>query len=182
MVSNSVNKWKNSKPANFYKKAVDLLGKPTFVANVPNGMAYWKTRGLFTEHILIDEEIYHCVPAKHYDYFYSTIKFYVPPNKLKDVLSISGSIRYDGLKKELTARCASIYANVATLFLGMAIVDGRHTIEDVKKNNMYAKHIRGEAQTYDNMRKLMNIMKRKNKQKYEKQIKAPFYGLAFKGC
>mgnify|MGYP000553586535 CR=1 FL=1 len=182
MVNNSVNKWRNNRPAKFYQKAFDLLGKPNFVANVPHGMAYWKTKGLFSEHFLIDEEVYHCVPAKHHDYFYSTVKFYVPPNKLKDVLSISGSIRYDGLKKELTARCASIYANVATLFLGMSIVDGTLTIEDVKKKHMYAKHIRGEAQTYEHMRKRMNMMKRKNKEKYEKQIKAPFYGLAFKGC
>lgn len=178
----SVNKWKNKRPSNFYQKAVELLGEPNFVANVPHGMAYWRTKGLFHEHILRDEEIYHCVPAKHYDYFYSTIKFYVPPNKLLDVLSISGSIRYDGLKNELTARCASIHANIATLFLGMSIVDGSFNIDEVKKDNLYAKHIRGEAQTYEYMKKRMGIMKRKNKKIYLSEMKSPFYKLAFENC
>ena len=43
------------------------------------------------------------------------IKIYIPSNKLKDILTISGSIGYDPLKHELYARCASIEANFATL-------------------------------------------------------------------
>ena len=90
-----LNKWKNPRPKNFYPKIVKLLGSPVFKSNVAGGMVYWKTRGLFNEHLLRDEEIAHCVPARHHDYFYSSIRCYVPPNKRKDVLSISGSINYD---------------------------------------------------------------------------------------
>ena len=72
----SVNKWNNERPKKFFPKACKLFGNPTFVANVPNGMAYWKKTGntLFNEHYIKDEEIAHCVPAKHHDYFYSSIK------------------------------------------------------------------------------------------------------------
>ena len=39
------------------------------------------------------------------------------------MLSISGSINYDGLTKLLTARCASLEANIATLQLGMCVAN-----------------------------------------------------------
>ena len=46
---------------------------------------------------------------------YSFVKIYIPPEKLNDVQSISGSVNYDPLKHELFARCASFQANFATL-------------------------------------------------------------------
>ena len=61
-----MNKWKYKKAKEVYPYLVKLLGKPVFASNVPNGMVYWKKRGLFTEHLLRDEEIKHCVPANHY--------------------------------------------------------------------------------------------------------------------
>ena len=97
-----VDNWKHSGPKGYYVKCLELFGIPVFVANVKNGSAYWKTKGLFDEHLLRDESVKHCVPRNHLDYFYSSVKFYIPPNKVLDVLKISGSINYDGLKKHLT--------------------------------------------------------------------------------
>lgn len=174
--------WKNKSPSQFYEKAVGFLGKPTFVADVPHGMAYWRTKGLYREHLLRDEYIAHCVPAPHHDYFYSTIVFYVPPDKLKDVLSISGSIAYDGLKKELRARCASMEANIATLYLGMMIASGTMKIQEVKKKGLYSSHIRGEAKEYQEMEREMRQMKKENQKKFKKELKDPFYRLAFSSC
>lgn len=177
-----MNKWKNRLPREVYPIAVKSLGKPIFAANVPNGMAYWKTRGLFAEHLLRDEEIKHCVPANHYDFFYSSIKFYVPPEMIKRVLSISGSINYDGLKKLITARCASIGANIATLYLAMVLVSGKMSIQDIKKKGLYSKHIRGDVKSHSEMKREMNAMKKKNHKKYKKELNAPFYKLAFPHC
>ena len=42
-MSKEVSLWKNNRPKKFYPKAVKLFGKPNYVANVPHGMAYWKT-------------------------------------------------------------------------------------------------------------------------------------------
>ena len=180
----SVINWKNTRPKKFYPKAVKLFGKPDYIVNKPNGIAYWKTKGnsLFDEHYIKDQEISHCVPAKHHDYFYSSIKCYVPPNKRLNVLSISGSINYDGLTKLLTARCASLEANIATLYLGMCVANGIKKIKDVKKQDLYGKYIRGEIETYDKLKKEMMDMKKKNNKKYSKQIKDPFDPLAFKRC
>ena len=177
-----MNKWKNSRPKNFYPKAVKLLGKPTFTANSPYGMAYWKTKGLFNEHYLKDEEIKHCVPANHHDFFYSSIKCYIPPEKRLDVLSISGSINYDGLKKHITARCASIEANIATLYLGMCIANDVITIKDVKKEGLYGKYIRGEVETHRELKKQMMIIKKYNNKKYKKELSQPLDPLAFIKC
>jgi len=182
VVTKKVNNWIHNRPKKFYTKAIELFGNPTFCSNVKNGMAYWKTRGLFKEHLLRDEDIKHCVPANHYDYFYSTIEFYVPPEKRLDVLSISGSINYDGLKKTLTARCASIEANIATLYLGMSVGYGSMKIKDVKKQGLYSKYIRGEVKPYSVLRKEMMKMKRIQNKKYEKNMKDPFDKLAFEKC
>jgi len=177
-----LNKWKNPRPKKFYPKIVKLLGEPAFKSNVPGGMVYWKTRGLFNEHLLRDEEISHCVPARHHDYFYSSIRCYVPPNKRKDVLSISGSINYDGLKKLLTARCASINANIATLYLGMCVANNIMDIKDVKAEGLYGKYIRGEMEPHKELRRQMWHMKRNNNKKYKHQIKGQFDPLAFPNC
>lgn len=180
----SVSKWKHEKPKKYYKVAVKLFGKPSFTANVPNGMAYWKTKGnnVFSEHLLRDESIKHCVPANHIDYFYSSVKFYVPPDMIKRVLSISGSINYDGLKKLLTARCAGIGANIATLYLAMLLVSGKKSIQDIKRKGLYASYIREEPMSYAQMKKDMVVMKAKNNKKYKKELEAPFYKLAFPHC
>ena len=178
----SVNNWKNNRPKKLYPKAVKLFGKPTFVANVPNGMAYWKKTGnsLFAEHYIKDQEISHSVPVKHYDYFYSSIKIYIPPKLRLGVLSISGSINYDGLTKLLTARCASLEANIATLYLGMCVANNVMSIKEVKKKDLYRRYIRGEIKPHSELKKEMIEMKNKNKIKYKKELLFDFDPLAFK--
>ena len=180
----SVNNWINNRPKKFYHTAIKLFGKPTFIANVPNGMVYWKKSGnsLFNEHYIKDQEISHCVPAKHHDFFYSSIKCYVPPNLRLDVLSISGSINYDGLTKLLTARCASLEANIATLYLGMCVANKYMNINKVKKSGLYGKYIRGEMKPHDQLRKQMFAMKKENNKKYKKEILGEFDPLAFQKC
>lgn len=180
----SVNNWLHIRPKNYFPKAVKLFGKPTFVANVPHGMAYWRMKGnsLFTEHYIKDQSVPHCVPAKHFDYFYSSVKCYVPPDKRKDVLSISGSINYDGLTKLLTARCANLNANIATLYLGMCVANGLMSIKNVKKSGLYGKYIRGEMESHTELKRQMMIMKKENNKKYKKEIEDHFDPMAFSKC
>lgn len=176
-------KWIHFRPRDKYASFVKELGKPNWIVNQPHGMAYWKpTRGLWDEHILRDEDVPHCVPAKHNDYFYSSIKFYVPPSKRIDVLRISGSIAYDGLKNMLTARCASLQANIATLYLGMSVAMGKMPISVVKKDGLYGAHIRGEEGTKEELMKKMRNMKRENHTKYKKELTLPRDPLAFRSC
>jgi hypothetical protein len=174
--------WMNKRPRKYYNKCVKMFGKPTSISKNKNGFAFWKSKGLFNEHLLRDEDVAHCVPKPHHDYFYSSIKYYIPDNKLLDVLKISGSINYDGLKKMLTARCGGIGANYATLYLGMSVADGKLSIKNVKKDDMYPKMIKGELIPHKELHKIMYKMKRENNKKYKKQLSYPYATYAFKGC
>jgi len=178
----SVENWYYKRPKQYYPDCVNMFGKPTAKSNTKYGFALWKTRGLFNEHILRDEDVLHCVPRPHHDYFYSSIRFYIPKNKVIDVLKITGSINYDGLKKMMTARCGGIGANYATLYLGMLVASGKLTIEQVKSNDLYPKLIRGEELTHDEMKSKMYKMKLANKKKYSKELKLDFAPYAFTKC
>ena len=178
----SVQNWYYKRPKQYYIECVKMFGEPTAKSNKKHGFALWKTRGLFNEHILRDEDVLHCVPRPHHDYFYSSIKFFIPKNKVDDVMKITGSINYDGLKKILTARCGGIGANYATLYLGMLVASGKLTIDEVKSNDLYPKLIRGEKLTYAEMKSKMYKMKLANRKKYSKELKLQFAPYAFTKC
>lgn len=178
----SVSNWGHKRPKAYFSRCVELFGEPTFVVNKKHGYALWKKRGLFTQHLLIDEDVKHCVPRPHHDYFYSSVRFFVPKDKVCDVLKISGSLNYDGLKKELTARCGGIGANYATIYLGMLVANGKLSIKDVKKNDMYPRMIRGEIVPHKEMAKLMMKLKRANNKKYHKELDYEYAVYAYDKC
>tara|TARA_Y100001970_G_C14157395_1_gene816371 strand:- start:65 stop:595 length:531 start_codon:yes stop_codon:yes gene_type:complete len=159
-----------------------MFGKPNSFSNTKDGFAYWKTSGLFNEHLLRDEYIKHCVPRNHYDFFYSSVRFFVPKTKVFDILQISGSITYDGLKKYITARCGGIGANIATLYLCMKVANGDLSINQIKERDMYPRLIGGELMTYDEMKREMIRMKSKNSKEYKKELRSLFATYAFSKC
>jgi hypothetical protein len=178
----SVSNWYHTRPKEYFAKCVEMFGPPDSLSNEKHGIAYWKTRGLFDEHMLRDEDVKHCVPRNHHDYFYSGLKIHIPNDKLLDVLRISGSINYDGLKHMLTARCGGIGANYATLYLGMSVASGKLSIEDVKKDDMYPKMIQEKLLSYDEMKKRMLQMKRSNHKRYAKNLQQDFANYAYTKC
>ena len=178
----SVSNWHHSRPKKYFPRCIELFGEPTFAANVRHGYALWKTKGLFTQHLLIDEDVKHCVPRPHHDYFYSSVKFFVPKDKVCDVLKISGSLNYDGLKKELTARCGGIGANYATIYLGMLVANGTISIRKAQSNDMYARMIRGEILPHKDMAKKMMALKRENNKKFRKELGLEYATYAFNAC
>lgn len=178
-----LSKWKHTLPKKYYPECVKMFGPPNAISNTEGGMCIWYDRGdLFSEHILRDEQVDHCVPRPHQDYFYSSILFYVSPEKLGDVLRISGSLNYDGLKKLLTARCGGINANYATLYLAMQVANGELSISQVKSDDMYSKMIRGEIIPHSEMAQIMIDMKRTNNKMYMNEIGYEYATYAFKGC
>lgn len=178
----AVANWHHRRPKSYYADCVKMFGQPDAIANTRHGFAYWKTKGLFDEHLLRDEDVKHCVPRPHHDYFYSSLVFFIPKDRVMDVLRISGSINYDGLKKLLTARCGGIGANYATLYLGMLVGSGKLSIAEVKKNDLYPRMIRGEVMPYSEMKKKMYAMKRANHKQYAKELAAEFAPYAYSEC
>lgn len=106
--------FKHNKPKKYYKKLVNVLGKPT-----GKGLhfASWENiRGYECVYIM-DENIKHEYPKLHYDYVYSSKKMdkKITNDKKCALMKVSGSIIIDGLKNEVTARCGGLTANDVTL-------------------------------------------------------------------
>ena len=123
------------------------FGRPSHEARGPNGLLLWNSstlrkRGHFYSQIVLrDEEVYHDKPAPHCDFLYASIPYMVPNNKIQDVLALSESVSYDALKRELTARCHFMGANVATLLLATKIATGELTLGEVIEADAYKRQI-----------------------------------------
>jgi hypothetical protein len=116
------------------------LGPPDALAPQEGGLAIWHApAGTGMDSITVkDEAVAHRCPAKHHDFVYSTLHVHLPPARVFDVLRLSGSVGYDGLKQELTARCGSLEANLATLALATDIATNQVTIDEVQSGGLYA--------------------------------------------
>ena len=117
-------------PIAYYPEIVKQYGNPTYFVNQPMGVAKWikgYTERDISPHeyiMLKDEYVEHIKPKPHYDYVYSVIKVWIPPEKLVEVLQISGSINYDPLYKHLRARCHNFAANFATFRTVYDLLEG----------------------------------------------------------
>ena len=166
-------------PVYVYDKIVEKYGEPDVIANQPKGICIWyieqKDGDVHHSIELKDQYVGHCVPAKHNDFLYSYIKVYVPPEKIRQVLAVSGSVGYDGLQKLLYARCASFEANMATLASVFLVLRN--------KDPNYVYQIKNRFASYENNLKFVEEQLKKNQKKYRKKINSPYYDLAFPdGC
>ena len=166
-------------PVYMYSKIVDEFGEPDVVANQPGGICIWyinqDNNDPHHSIELKDQYVPHCVPAMHNDFLYSYIKIYIPPEKLNDVLSVSGSVGYDGLQKMLYARCASFEANMATLRTVFNVLNN--------KNTNYGNNIKNRYSSYEKNKNVVRKELLKNQKKYKKYLNSPYYDLAFPdGC
>ena len=135
--------WRFPKAAQFYHRFVAFGGEPIGYINAPGGIVIWHGDGEpFIRHELRDEYVPHRFPAPHHDFFISTVLYQVPDDKVWDVLRLSGSVRYDPLKRELSARCGGLGANIATLTLATKIAEGEISIEDVHAQRIYDDYIK----------------------------------------
>jgi hypothetical protein len=92
-----------------------------------------------------DEEVFHQKPVSHKDYCYAGAKIEVPPHLVPVLHQMSGSIQYDPLKKEVTARCHALVKNAVTLKAVEDLVAGQ--IDPKKAGKEYGKRIKSNAPT-----------------------------------
>lgn len=160
--------WRKGPRAEYYA-IVNRFGKPHFVNFMPNGVAVWKRfeeKCPFVRIMIVDENVPHDTPSQHCDFIYTTIKYHIDPKKLMDVLAISDSIMYDKLKEELTIRCESLEASMATFVLADKVHEDIVVADDIT----YKKYITdAKKDSVSNYIILQNI-----REKYE--IKHADYG------
>ena len=102
----------------------NVFRNPDILSKTKKGIAIWYPKfnekikigdqilpNIFAEHWCRDESIKHKCPSQHNDFFYSFIRINLDSKNWHKVLSVSGSVGYDPLKKLLYARCGSIEAN-----------------------------------------------------------------------
>ena len=149
----SLKNWKHDDAKGYAEKLIRVYGQPDEVTET---MLKWNTLNSFgegeRETYIIDESIPHSFPDPHKDYVYTTMNIKVPSDMLDTLGYVTGSIIYDGLKEEVTARCGSLYANAATLGFVRDMVDGKVTTENEGAKKEYAERIRTDPlpKTYDN--------------------------------
>ena len=179
-MNNDLSKWESLDAKKYYKEVVKIYGEPDIKVNKPKGICIWynNDENKLSPHVKIelkDESVDHCVPATHIDFLYSFVKIYIPEDKIIDVLSVSGSVNYDPLKKELFARCGSFAANYATL---KTVID---KIMNVKTD--YSNNIKNKDKEIKKNKEIVIKFLEKNNELYEKEMKKPYHPLAFpKGC
>lgn len=137
--------WEHDDARQQLKLLTQKYGTPSHFSPKKGGLAIWdrsKLSGTCFERIeLLDESVPHCAPSPHRDFLYTFINYEVPDDKVLDVISLSGSVAYDPLKKLLRARCGSEEANIATLYLATKIASKQTTLQEVQIQNMYKQAI-----------------------------------------
>lgn len=175
--NNALSNWDHDEPKKYYNTLVEIYGKPDIIVNQKGGLCIWYgKRNDYYHHLeLKDEYVPHCVPAQHYDFFYTYVKIYIPPDVFPKVMAISGSIGYDGLKKLLYARCGSIEANLATLATVFNTIRG--------SNPSYPDAIKNKDKNKNNNKKMIEQEVKINQNTYKIQLEQPYFDYAFpNGC
>ena len=120
--SDVLKNWRHDDAKMYAEKLIKTFREPDEVSETT--LSWNSIEPPFDRVWVIDESIPHDFPAAHRDYVYSSMKIKVPSEMLDILGHASGSIIYDGLKMEVTARCGSLYANAATLGFVKDLVDG----------------------------------------------------------
>ena len=146
--------------------------EPDVLANVRGGICIWYPKlnenfrideeeypNVFSEHWCRDESILHHCPGRHHDYFYSFIKIKLDKDTPWDkVLSVSGSVSYDPLKALLSARCASIEANIATFYTCLNVLNNTPGyMDDTERPRRYAENINATSDV-ESVKKFYNYI------------------------
>jgi len=153
--------WKHKDAAAQLDVLIDRYGQPAHLSRTKGGIAIWETEQLkdtcYHKIELHDESIVHLKPIRHRDFLYTFINYEVPPEKLLDILSLSGSVSYDPLTKLLRTRCGSEDANIATLALATQIGEGNVSINYIQENEMYKAWLKG-TKNPKNVQKMYDLL------------------------
>ena len=149
----SLQNWEYDDSKKYAEKLIKFYGQPD---DVSKERLTWNTLNSFgkgeRETYIVDESIPHSFPKPHRDYVYTVMSVKIPNEMLDTLGHVTGSIIYDGLKEEVTARCGSLYANAATLGFVRDMVNGKVTTDFEGAKREYADRIQKKPlpDFYDN--------------------------------
>jgi hypothetical protein len=133
-----------------YDKIHKKYGDATFALRSCNGFSIWENKGPFSQIMVMDK------PTRQKS-VHATINYYIDPDDIHKILSISDSIRYDKLKYELTANCDIIELCVATLVIADMV--SKKIIDDSAITENYRKEIINACRNFDTNIHQLEIIK-----------------------
>lgn len=143
-----VNNYYFQTPFQKYYEIVDVIGPPTLINPQRGGMAIWQNPGLrnndyrvFKQVKIVDEQCFNNFPYPHIGFLYTYVKIKIPITILNKVLSISGDIMYDPVKKLLIVRGMSFGYNLALIAIVCQYVMGNITWYQIIDNNLIKKSL-----------------------------------------
>jgi hypothetical protein len=153
--------WNNKQAIDAVTSTMAQFGVPSSVDATSGGIVIWKKDRLLNSCLdrieIRDEAIPHNSPQTHNDCVYVFVTYDVSPIKFMEVTSISGSVTYDPLKKQLRVRCQSIEACVATLALCVQVGEGALSLNYAQSNELFSQYIFAsqDANQYEKLRDLL---------------------------
>ena len=93
----------------------------------------WYRNGPWKRTELARDTIVHNWPAPHGDFLTQTIDYRVPVGMFDELARFDGSVLVDRTRGEVSARCDSEAANVASLNMVHEIVSGQRSVEDARE-------------------------------------------------
>jgi hypothetical protein len=140
----SILDWHNQNAADYVKVLISRYGVPSSVDPSSGGIVIWKKDKLmntpFDRIEVRDESIPHAYPMPHNGFMYVFVNYDIAPSKFLEVTSVSGSISYDPLKKQLRVRSGSIETGVATLALATQVGEGHLSLNYVQSNELFPQY------------------------------------------
>ena len=131
-------KWRYKEALSLAIKMYNTFDKP---AIYHEGFILWNNIEPYQEVWIRDESIPHNFPKPHSDFVYSSLKIEIPPDLLDDFAKVTGSIIYDGLKKEVIARCHTMLANAISLGFVQDVLQGKAKLTKEEYANRIANNV-----------------------------------------
>lgn len=138
--------WINRTAAEYVSVVALRFGYPSAIDPTPKGLAIWKSIKLSNSCIdrieVRDEAIAHAQPIRHFDFVYVFVNLpqsLVP--RISAVLSLSTSLGYDQVKRQLWARCNTVEGAIATLALASHIGNGSVSLNYANANDLLDQYL-----------------------------------------
>lgn len=178
--------WHNRNAADYVQILMKKYGQPSAIDPQAGGLAIWKKTKLlntcFDRVEVHDEAVPHCKPVKHLEFIYAYLNYDVSPSRYMEVMSLSGSLSYDPLKKQLRARSGSLEGCIAILALATQVGEGHMSLNYVQANNLYEQWMIS-TQNPDKTDRMYDLMCFNCKHAQGDPVPSGFWPLAFpEGC
>lgn len=138
--------WVNRTAAEYVSVVALRFGYPSAIDPTPGGLAIWKSIKLANSCIdrieVRDEAISHMHPIRHFDFVYVFVNF--PKHfvgRIAAVMSLSGTLGYDQIKRQLWARCNTVEGAIATLALASHIGNGSVSLNYANANDLLDQYL-----------------------------------------